>query len=90
MQSGLKSNNRLMDFNQKSFEKHLNCAKKFLSEGSIYDSWNSFHDALTVNFESVEAKSGMKIAVRWPERKGNLPKTEHFFEEGELLVQKSD
>lgn len=87
MQSGLKSNKRLLKFNQKSFEKHLNTAKKYLYSGDMEDSWNSFHDALTVNFESFEAKSGMKIAGFWKERQAKLSVIEDFFEKGEFLLR---
>ncbi len=87
MQSGLKSNNRLMKFNQMSFEKHINFAKNFLHSGDMEQSWNSFHDALTVNFESIEAKSGMKIAGFWKERQVKLSKIEDFFDRGEFLLR---
>ncbi|MGL1894140.1 MAG: tetratricopeptide repeat protein [Spirochaetaceae bacterium] len=87
MQSGLKSNKRLKDFNQKSFEKHLNFAKKFLYHGNIEEAWDSFHDALTVNFESAEAKDGMKIAGFWKERQVKLETLDDHLEKGEFLLR---
>lgn len=87
MQSGVKKNKRLNDFNQKSFEKHLNFAKQFLSQGKIEDSWDAFHDALVMNFESEEAKSGMKIAGYWKERQVKLQSIEDNFEKGEFLLR---
>ncbi len=87
MQSGVKKNKRLNDFNQKSFEKHLNFAKQFLFQGKIEDSWDSFHDALVMNFESEEAKSGMKIAGYWKERQAKLQSIEDNFEKGEFLLR---
>ena len=87
MQNGLKSNKRLINFNQKNFEKHLNLAKDFLFSGEFTQSWDSFHDALTINFESVEAKSGMKIAGIWKERKTKLSNILDYFEKGEFLLR---
>ena len=87
MQSGVKQNKRLKDFNQKIFEKHLNFAKDFLYNGKIEDSWDAFHDALVMNFESTEAKSGMKIAGYWKERQVKLNKIEDYFEKGEFLLR---
>ena len=87
MQSGVKKNKRLNEFNQKSFEKHLNFAKQFLSQGKIEDSWDAFHDALVMNFESEEAKSGMKIAGYWKERQVKLQSIDDNFEKGEFLLR---
>jgi tetratricopeptide (TPR) repeat protein len=87
MQSGVKKNKRLNDFNQKSFEKHLNFAKEFLFQGKIEESWDAFHDALVINFESDEAKSGMKIAGYWKERQVKLNYIEDNFEKGEYLLR---
>lgn len=87
MRGGLKSNNRLLKFNQISFEKHINFAKDNLRTGKMEESWNSFHDALTVNFESQEAKSGMKIAGFWKERFLKFSKIDDSFERGEFLLR---
>ncbi|OQY38876.1 MAG: hypothetical protein B6229_04820 [Spirochaetaceae bacterium 4572_7] len=87
MQSGLKKNNKLRDFNQKNFEKHLNFAKTFLHEGNIEESWDAFHNALIVNFESDEAKDGMKVAGFWKDRQEKLSTITDFFEKGEYLLR---
>ncbi|QEN05805.1 hypothetical protein EW093_14205 [Thiospirochaeta perfilievii] len=89
MRSGVKKNKRLSEFNQKSFEKHLNFAKDFLYQGKIEESWDAFHDALVINFESIEAKSGMKIAGYWKERQVKLDKIDDFFEKGEYLLREA-
>ncbi len=87
MQSEVKRNRRLSEFNQKSFEKHLNFAKNFLYNGKIEESWDAYHDALVIKFESNEAKSGMKIAGFWKERHNKLSKIDDFFERGEFLLR---
>lgn len=87
MQSGVKNNKRLHNFNRKSFEKHLNSANDFLYQGKMDEAWDSFHDALTINFESNQAKSGMKIAGFWKERQAKKNLIKDFFEQGEFLLR---
>lgn len=87
MQSGVKRNKRLSNFNQKSFDKRLNFADNFLYDGRMEESWDAFHDALVINFESDDAKSGMKIAGYWKERKKRLLTFEDSLEKGEFLLR---
>lgn len=65
----------------------MNFAKSFLYDGKMDEAWDAFHDALVINFESDDAKSGMKIAGYWKERKKKLSGFEDFFEKGEFLLR---
>ncbi|MBN2617564.1 MAG: hypothetical protein JXR64_04555 [Spirochaetales bacterium] len=87
MQSGVKRNKRLKEFNQRSFEKHLDFAQNFLYHGDMEAAWDSYHDALVIDFESEEAKSGMKVAGYWKERKRKLLEIVDFLEKGEFLLR---
>lgn len=87
MQSSIKINKRLENHNKQIFIQHLDSAARNLKNGLTAEAWNSFHDALTIDYDSIEAKSGMKIAGYWKERQKQLSEIKEDYDKGEFLLR---